>query len=130
VAILDRAAARYAKTHPDVVVLVLGTNDALHKRSTKTGLAVMQTMVSEFRGACMVGITLPEHATAKGWSNVEAHGLNVAMRKWANQVVDWASMSATSGILRTDGIHTTPKGTKVRADAIIAAVKQCAEDSK
>ena len=124
-ALLPATAKGFATSHPAVVVLAIGTNDALYRRSTPQALAAMQTMVAEFRGACMVGVTLPEHSGVKGWSNAEAHTLNVAMRKWADQVVDWASMSTGAGILQADGIHTTAKGTKLRANAIVAAVERC-----
>jgi lysophospholipase L1-like esterase len=127
--LLVQTAHTYAASHPSVAVLALGTNDAWNRRSTPKALAAMATMIAGFKGACLVGITLPENSTVKGWSNTEAHSLNVAMRKWANQVVDWASMSAAPAVLGAGGVHTTAKGTNLRADAIIAAVKRCGRKS-
>lgn len=47
------------------------------------------------------------------------------MRAWANEIVDWATLSHRAGMLMRDAIHTTPAGTAVRANAVIAAVKEC-----
>jgi lysophospholipase L1-like esterase len=124
-AIIPEVAKTDALSHPAIVVLALGTNDAWSRRSTSIALSTMATMVREFRGACLVGITLPEHSTVAGWSNTEAHTLNIAMRRWADQIVDWATMSARPGNLAADGIHTTHKGTRLRASAIISAIEHC-----
>jgi lysophospholipase L1-like esterase len=123
--LIPAAAAKYAATKPSVVVLALGTNDALNRRSTTEALATMHTLVIGFHGACLVGVTLPEDSHVAGWSNAEAHALNTAMRAWAKQIVDWASLSTKAGVLRSDGIHTSPAGTKLRANAIVAAVQRC-----
>jgi lysophospholipase L1-like esterase len=128
VSVLVSAARTYAKSHPAVAVIALGTNDARFHRSTSNARAEMARVVAGFRGACLVGVTLPEHSTVKGWSNDEARSLNLAMRGWADQVVDWASMSVAPGVLTADGIHTTAKGTDRRAAAIIAAVRRCAAE--
>jgi lysophospholipase L1-like esterase len=123
--LIPAAAAKYAATKPSVVVLALGTNDAWNRRSTTEALAAMHALVIGFHGACLVGVTLPEDSHVAGWSNAEAHALNTAMRAWAEQIVDWASLSNKAGVLRFDGIHTTRAGTKLRANAIVAAVQRC-----
>lgn len=124
-AMMPYAAARYARAKPRIVVIALGTNDAWNRRSTAGALAAMRTMVAGFRGACLVGVTVPEHSTVKGWSNAEAHALNIAMRSWADQIVDWEKLSKQAGVLGSDGVHTTPAGTALRARAIIDAVDHC-----
>ena len=118
-----KAAKTYSRSHPAAVVLALGTNDALTQSSST--FPNMATLVKEFQGACKVGITLPEHSTVAGWSNSTAHTINIAMRQWADQIVDWASISTRPGMVGADGIHTTPEGTEVRAKAIIAAIERC-----
>jgi lysophospholipase L1-like esterase len=114
-----------ARSHPAIVVLALGTNDALSAGSLAPSLSAMSKMVAAFRPACMVGVTLPEDSPAKGWSASKARALNAAMRLWADQIVDWATLSRRAGMVTDDGIHTTPAGTEVRARALIAAVKKC-----
>lgn len=123
-AIIPYVAKRWARSHPAIVVIALGTNDALSRHSTSIAISTMDRMVREFRGACMVGITIPENSTVASWSNSEAHALNLAMRSWADQIVHWTPISDRPGIL-SDGIHTTPKGTQVRTDAIISAIERC-----
>ena len=124
-AIIPAAAKGYARSHPAIVVFALGTNDALERHPTSIAISTMATMVREFQGACKVGITIPDDSTVAGWSNTEAHTLNLAMRAWADQIVDWTHMSARPGILTADGIHTTHKGTRVRANAIVSAIERC-----
>jgi lysophospholipase L1-like esterase len=122
---LSFAAARYARMDPQVVVLAIGTNDAWNRRPIAPALAAMHAMVGGFHGACLVGVTLPEHSRVPGWSNAEAHVLNEATRGWADQIVDWASLSTRTGVLASDGIHTTTAGARLRADAIVAAIARC-----
>lgn len=127
--LLMRVARRYARAHPAVAVLALGTNDAWRDQPVSRALANMRSMVSEMRPACLVGVTLPAHSIAHGWSEAEADKLNVAMRSWANRIVDWATLSRRPGVLSSDGIHTTPVGTKLHADAIAEAVRNCKQPS-
>lgn len=60
------AALDLAKSHPAIVVLALGTNDALSPRPLTVSLTTMGKMVAAFRPACMVGVTLPAETSAKG----------------------------------------------------------------
>jgi lysophospholipase L1-like esterase len=119
------ARTTYAPTRPDVVVIALGTNDALYRRSTDRALAVMRQLVEMFGGACLVGVTLPEHLTIAKWSNEQARALNAGMREWADRVVDWARISIRPGALQPDSIHPTETGTRLRSAAIVSAVRTC-----
>jgi lysophospholipase L1-like esterase len=118
-------AEQFAKSHPAIAVLAVGTNDAWNARNIEKALGTMHAMVSDLAPACMVGVTVPAQSSAQGWSPRVARALNAAMRTWAKVVVDWASLSRKPGTLLPDDVHTTAAGTVLRADAIAAAVKRC-----
>jgi lysophospholipase L1-like esterase len=123
--VMVAVAEEFAKSRPDIVVLELGTNDAWNRRSTADAISAMEKMAADFRPACMIGLQLAENSKAKGWSNREARELNLAMRDWADHVIDWARLSARPGLLAPDAVHPTPAGRQVLTDAVAEAVRSC-----
>jgi lysophospholipase L1-like esterase len=125
-ALLPAVAQTYAKTHPDVAVLALGTNDVWNSsRDVGSALVEMAAMVNELKPACLVGVTIPETSAAGHWNGADARVLNHAMRVWADRVVDWARISQGPRITRPDHVHPTKQGAKRRAAAIAVAVRSC-----
>ena len=125
-ALFPKVAQTYAKTHPDVAVLALGTNDVWNSsRSIGGALVQMAAMVNELKPACLVGVTVPETSAAGNWNGAGARVLNRAMRAWADRVVDWARISQAPGIIRSDHVHPTKRGAERRAAAIASAVRSC-----
>jgi lysophospholipase L1-like esterase len=124
--ILPHVASLYAATKPDIAVLAIGTNDAWGRRSTQKALAAMRRMVEGFHDACLVGVTLPEDSHAARWSNDEASAINRAMRTWADEIVDWATLARRPGVMRADHVHPTEAGTRRRDVEIVRAIDACA----
>ena len=125
--ILPDTADTYAKTHPAVAVLALGTNDAWNSsRDLGRALLQMDAMVKELKPACLVGVTIPESSSAIHWHPDRARALNQAMRSWADEIVDWEKISSEPGMLNPiDHIHATVLGEKRRVAAVADAVRAC-----
>jgi lysophospholipase L1-like esterase len=118
------AAETYAKDDPEVAVLALGTNDAWsEKLSVPAAREAWQTMTALFDQACIVGVTVTEETAATGYDVDEARAINELIVDGADEVVDWRELGppVTAG----DGIHLTPEGAAVRAEAIRRAVEAC-----
>jgi lysophospholipase L1-like esterase len=124
--LMARVAQTYAKTHPDVAVLALGTNDVWNSsRAIGGALLEMAAMVNELKPACLVGVTIPEASAASRWNGAGARVLNHALRAWADRVVDWARISQAPRITGPDHVHPTKQGADRRAAAIASAVRSC-----
>jgi lysophospholipase L1-like esterase len=118
------AARDYAKDGPEVAVLALGTNDAWsQKLAVPAAREAWRTITGLFGSACIVGVTITEATAAAGYEVDEARAINELIVEGADEVVDWRELGppVTAG----DGIHLTPEGAAVRAEAIRRAVDAC-----
>lgn len=84
----------------------------------------------DFRSSCVVTVTISETSDAEGYDQVKAHQINQALVEVGDRTVDWRALShAQPGLLKPDGIHPTPDGSRVLAAAISKAVTYCNEPS-
>jgi hypothetical protein len=121
------AARLYAPDDPEVVVIALGTNDAWSADiALPATREAWRTITGFFDSACIVGVTIVEATTAAGYDADEARAINELITADSDQVVDWRELGAR--VTAGDGIHVTPEGAEVRAEAIRRAVDACSAE--
>ena len=132
----------YADTHPDVVIINLGTNDANQQAAAKPNFTTdvfkqrMAAYQAEFAGSCFVVTTITSHRTAasfpagtadaqiQAW-NAIATEYNAYLRTFAH-VVDWDAAVASHPEYLVDEIHPfTAPGSQVLAALDVAAAQTC-----
>lgn len=120
--LLDAAAARMAADAPEVVVLSLGTNDALDPaRPLEAVLAELAELIGRFpEDACTVAVEVNEQASKDGFDPAEAGAINRALREVADVTV--APDPATLG---PDGTFPAAEGRLAWAARVAEAVAGC-----
>jgi hypothetical protein len=111
---------------PDVIVVSLGTNDDPSATSTFQG-QVEAVLDAAGPGGCVVwaNIVRPPYA------GVSYAGYNRVLERLSFSrpnliVVDWAGITRSQpGLMASDGVHATPQGYEVRAQAIASAIASC-----
>ena len=111
---------------PDVIFVSLGTND--HPSATTSfGGKVERVLDAAGPSRCVLwaNIARPPYA------GVSYAGYNRVLERLSYSrpnltVVDWAGITrAQAGLLGSDGVHATPEGYAVRAQAIASAIASC-----
>lgn len=119
--LIEDAATDIAEDDPEVVVWVLGTNDAWDAgRDLDESLAEIAEMAERFPDACIVAVEVNEQATADGFDPAKAAAINEALRAASDLTV-----APDSGTLQPDGIHPTVEGQDALADLVADAVDRC-----
>ena len=127
--VMADVARSYAELDPDIVVLALGTNDALQPGLTlDAALESMRSIVDELGGACIVGVRVSTLATASGFDPNEARAIDDALAQLADETVDIEPVAATG--FEPDGVHPRPDAYGAYAQVIADAVGRCAARSQ
>ncbi len=106
---------------PDVVVINLGTYDALHGLDPSTSAAQWLSLRGMFASSpCIIAVTVNEHSTADGYNNATAAAINSFARQFSGlRVVDWDAMVvADPSLVGTDGWTPTESGYQALAEAV------------
>jgi lysophospholipase L1-like esterase len=115
-------AARYADDGADVVVLALGTNDALQPELGVTdAVAGLREIVGRFPDACVVGVEVNPWSAAEGYETLEAASINAELQAVADVMVE----SLTPAQTGDDQIHPNAAGREALANGIADSVRQC-----
>jgi len=116
---------------PDVMVINLGTNDALKGTVAEVAISTLSAARGrlEAQGTTVVFVTLTTDTDNPAANNIAA-AVNAWIRSQEN-VVDWDRAVATSiasgALLTSDSVHPTwPEGVSVLTSMIAAAVDQAA----
>ena len=126
--ILGEAAHHYetARDRPAALVVALGTNNAWNPKLT---LAMVDDawdqIASDYRGKCLVAVTVNDTSAAEGYDNAKARAVNHRLRQRADVIVDWAALGTSDTYTGPDHIHLTPAGYQYRAELIRKAVDSC-----
>jgi lysophospholipase L1-like esterase len=119
-------AADVAADEPEVVVVALGTNDALlGELALPDALAAWDRIAEAHEAACLVGVSFP--AGGEGVDAAEARALDDRMRARSDVVVPWAEAAAADPgrYLEADGIHPTTAGQELFASLVADAAGAC-----
>jgi lysophospholipase L1-like esterase len=111
---------------PDVIFVSLGTND-LPSATASFETQVDRVLDAAGPSRCVLwaNIARPPYA------GVSYAGYNQVLKRLSYarpnlNVVDWAGITASQrGLLGSDGVHATPEGYAVRAQAIASAIASC-----
>jgi lysophospholipase L1-like esterase len=111
---------------PDVIVVSLGTNDDPSATASFAG-EVQRLLDVAGPSRCVVwaNIVRPPYAGASyaGYNGVLDR---LSLSRPNLTVVDWAAMVRSQpGLIASDGVHATPQGYAVRAQAIASAIASC-----
>jgi len=122
----DGVAEIVSRNLPGVIVVSLGTNDDPSATSTFAG-EVERVLDAAGQSRCVIwaNIVRPPYAgvSYSGYNRV-LDRLSVIRPNLT--VVDWAGIVRSQpGLLASDGVHATPQGYAVRAQAIASAVSSC-----
>lgn len=113
---------------PDVVVINLGTYDALHGRDPSTSAAQWVSLRGMFASTpCIIAVTINEHSTADGYNNATAAAINDFLRPLSGRhIVDWDAMAlADPSLVEADGWSPTQSGQEALAYAIWLQAINC-----
>ncbi len=112
---------------PDVVVINLGSNDALKQVATETTLAELEAMYEKFPESMVVAVAVTTRFT-DSWFDVRAQAVNDHLRARRDQwgvpaaVVAWDEIVAADDAILHDGLHPTARGRARLAGAVAEAV--------
>ena len=123
-----------AASAPEVVVINLGSNDALKQVATHVTLAELEAMYAKFPESLLVAVAVTTRFT-DSWFDVRAQAINdhlragrryrgvpVAVVAW-DEIVAADDASAPPGDpILTVGLHPSPRGRARRAQAVAEAV--------
>ena len=112
VADLQDDATEYARTHPDVVVINLGTNDGAAAATPLSAALGLLYMASKFPDACVVLTTLNTHTGSPGLNAFSAD-LNTGIRQ--GRFVDWDAIAWARG-MTYDTVHPSRDGADILAE--------------
>jgi lysophospholipase L1-like esterase len=132
------AATALAAQHPEQVIINLGTNDALQHLPTSQTMAALRQMVGLFPHArCIHFVTVSTDLDLNGNTpKAEAAAINRGILALADEldrgdVIRWDEMVRDSigrdrpqGVT-TDGVHPSPEGQRLLADAEVRALVRC-----
>lgn len=122
----EALADQLADPAPDVLVVQLGTNDAIRGVPTSDSLAALDALIGRFPGACVVGLTVTELGDPAGYHRDLAGALNAGIRARVDQVLDVArGVEQDPSVLEADGIHLDPSIWAPLAAAIADTVGHC-----
>jgi hypothetical protein len=111
---------------PDAIFVSLGTND--HPSATASFEGEVERVLDTAgpsRCVLWANIARPPYA------GVSYAGYNRVLERLSYSrpnltVIDWAGITrAQAGLLRSDGVHATPEGYAIRAQAIASAIASC-----
>ena len=111
---------------PDVIVVSLGTNDDPSATDTFAG-EVGSVLDAAGPSRCVIWANI----VRPPYSGVSYAGYNRVLERLSLTrpnliVVDWSGMVRSQpGLLASDGVHATPRGYGVRAQAIASAIAGC-----
>jgi lysophospholipase L1-like esterase len=115
--------AARAKSKPRLIVVALGTNDAMvNAGGDAFGRRIAEVMAAAGKTPVL---WVDVHATAfRDQARAANRQLRMAAKKWPNlTVLEWSSTRGSS-MLIYDGVHLTARGYQVRAAFITAAVSK------
>jgi len=132
-------ADKLAATHPQQVVINLGTNDVVGKWPLDQSLRSYEEMVDKFPGTrCLHFVTVNEDIVALSDPDLRNRAVEynnrlralAAERKarvieWDRIVRDYLAAGEPEGHLSTDSIHPTELGQRKLADAYRASLDAC-----
>jgi|GEM_PF-2652565 lysophospholipase L1-like esterase len=121
-------AKRYAATHPDIVVIDLGTNDVTQHDAFESYRHELGSMVGLFPQSCVVVTTITTHTPGDDAFAQRAAKYNEYLRTFPH-VADWdavvgQALQAGQHIL-TDLVHPNPAGQRLYAGLVAQAVSAC-----
>jgi acyl-CoA thioesterase-1 len=122
-------AKRYAGTRPDVVVINLGTNDALQGVDVDRYEREMAKMVSMFPDSCVIVTTIVTHPIDPTDYEQRAAAYDAYLRTLPH-VADWdarvAKASRTGLQYLADAVHPNADGQRAYAELIRETADACA----
>jgi hypothetical protein len=124
-----------AHEHPEQAIINLGTNDAIQSTPPVITGQSLERIVTLLQGArCIALVTIDERMVAAGVArSVQAAAVNAQIRRIARDVsdvsvIDWTELVTRHGgltAMTTDGVHPTPMGMQVLANAYRDALNDC-----
>ena len=112
---------------PEIVVVNLGTNDALKNVATAETLAALDHIYAAFGQTRIVAVAITTRFSGSEF-DIRAEAINAHLRARRQDggnpvaVVAWDEIVAADPALLSDGLHPTPRGRARLAEAVAAAV--------
>jgi lysophospholipase L1-like esterase len=136
---MQAAAQATAALAPDLVVVNLGTNDALKSVHSATTLTDLDTLLATLGTSSIVAVTVTTRFTDSPF-DVRAQAINDELRSRSARaepgrlvIVAWDEIVAADAIdhpvgdsILSDGLHPTPRGRRRLATAVAAGVDEAA----
>lgn len=117
-------ATQYADTDPDIMVINLGTNDALH--SPEDAIAELEQMWAKFPNACQVPVTIAETTTVTHFDEAASQINDWIYSNFPEEnIADWADVHANNSNITHNSVHPNSEGASMLAWEIGAAVGKC-----
>ena len=113
---LQGDADEVATTGPDVVVINLGSNDALKQVGTETTLAELDAMYEKFAESRVVAVAVTTRFT-DSWFDVRAQAVNDHLRTGRDERGVPAAVVAWDEIVAADD-HDAPAGDPILTDGL------------
>ena len=134
---MQDVAAKYAATHPDVVVIALGNNDLRQQWPIDQSMASLRAMIDRFPDArCIAVLTINSHTLDQGFNLLALQYHSELTRlipaTGRLQLIDWdedvrllQAQGLPDSTWFTDGLHLNAVGAGAYATAIQGGVQRC-----
>jgi hypothetical protein len=136
---MEPYAIELATTHPEQVVINLGSNDALKSWPLDKSVLALKRLIADFKGArCLHLVTVnesivndrvPDLASRTAALNAEIRRIaateNFNVIDWSRAVSDDVAAGSPNGGVTSDTVHPTPEGQRVLAELYKTALGTC-----